>query len=85
MSRILLLIVAVLVFIWLLRRALAGRKPRGGPGQPGRPDSPPPELVACAHCGVHLPKIEALTGREPDGAVPALYFCSEDHMRRGPG
>ena len=85
MSRILLLIVAVLVFIWLLRRALAGRKLRGRPGQPGRPDSPPPELVACAHCGVHQPKNEALTGGDPDAATPRPYFCSEDHMRRGPG
>lgn len=90
MSRIVLLIIAVLVFIWLLRRALAGRKTRRGGGKPGRAEVPAPELVACAHCGVHLPKNEALATRGPDAAggpdaaAPGRYFCSEDHMRRGP-
>jgi uncharacterized protein len=85
MSRLILLTVAVLVFVWLLRRALAGRKSHRGPGRAGRPDVPPPELVACAHCGVHLPKNEAVPSRDPDAVAPGPYFCSEDHMRRGPG
>ena len=91
MSRIVLLTIAVLVFIWLLRRALAGRKTRReGGAKPGRAEVPAPELVACAHCGVHLPKNEALATRDPDAAgdpdaaAPGRYFCSEDHLRRGP-
>lgn len=85
MSRILLLVVAVLVMIWLLRRALSGRKPGSGAGRPGQPDSPAPELVACAHCGVHLPKNEAFAGRNADDSVSGAYFCSEDHLKLGSG
>ena len=85
MSRIVLLIVAVLVMIWLLRRALTGRKPGGGAGRPDRPVSPVPELVACAHCGVHLPKNEAVAGRNADGSVSGPYFCSESHLKLGSG
>lgn len=81
MSRVLLLLIAVLVLVWLLRRALAARKPRG-PGRPGTPGVPAPELVACAHCGVHLPKNEAIAGPE---TAPPRYFCSEEHLRVGTG
>lgn len=85
MSRILLLLIAVLVLVWLLRRALAGRKTRGGSGQASRPVQAAPELVACAHCGVHLPKNEALAGRDANGAESGRYFCSEDHLKLGSG
>ena len=81
MSRIVLLVVAVLVLIWLLRRALTSRKP--GAGRPVRPASPVPELVACAHCGVHLPKNEAVADRNADGSVSGPYFCSESHLKLG--
>ena len=82
MSRVLLLAIAVLVLVWLLRRALAARKPGRGPGRPGAPGVPAAELVACAHCGVHLPKNEAIEG---PGSVPQRYFCSEEHLRLGSG
>ena len=85
MSRIVLLVVAVLVLIWLLRRALTGRKPGAGAGRPGQPASPVPELVACAHCGVHLPKNEAVADRNADGSVAGPYFCSESHLKLGSG
>jgi uncharacterized protein len=32
------------------------------------------KMVACAHCGVHLPESEAI--RDGD-----KYFCSEEHRR----
>jgi uncharacterized protein len=34
------------------------------------------DLVACAHCGVHLPRSEA---RQAPGGL----YCSEEHARLG--
>jgi uncharacterized protein len=75
MTRLIFIVIAVVAVIWLLRRAIAG--PRRGAG-----DGPPPgpaqgELVACAHCGVNLPKSEA---RSAGGS----FYCSEEHWRLGP-
>jgi uncharacterized protein len=35
-------------------------------------------MVACAHCGLHLPRGEALE-------VSSRFFCSEEHRRAGAG
>ncbi len=67
MGRLILLALAVLVLVWLVRRALRAR---------GRRAPPPAELVGCAHCGVLLPRAEA---RSADGA----QYCSEEHARLG--
>jgi len=69
MGRLILLALAVLVLVWLVRRAL---RARGGPVPP-----PPAELVGCAHCGVLLPRAEA---RAADGR----HYCSDEHVRLGP-
>lgn len=71
MGRLILLALVVLVAVWLVRRALREREPPAGP--PGAPG----DLVACAHCGVHLPRGEARSA----GGVP---YCSEEHARLGP-
>jgi len=69
MGRLILLALALLVLVWLVRRALRSRS---------RPAPPPPaELVHCAHCGVLLPRAEA----RGDGG---LLYCSEEHARLGP-
>jgi len=72
MGRLVLLALAVLVLVWLVRRALGARHkdapPRAGPSG---------ELVRCAHCGVHLPRGEARTADGRD-------YCSEEHARLGP-
>ena len=80
MGRLLiLLLLGVVVAWWLLGRAArirGGEAPRAG--KPGNPDGAPPaqDMVQCAHCGVHLPRSEALTqGSE--------LFCSESHQRLG--
>ena len=54
MGRLILLALAVLVLVWLVRRALRAR----------RAPPPPAELIGCAHCGVLLPRTEA---RAADG------------------
>jgi uncharacterized protein len=72
MGRLILLALAVLILVWLIRRAFAGQKGdapvvRGAPG----------ELVACAHCGVLVPRTEA---REAAGD----QYCNDEHARLGP-
>jgi uncharacterized protein len=72
MFKLLLIVAAVVAVVWLLRRAIAG--PRRDEARPGAPSG---ELVACAQCGVNLPKAEA---RGEDGR----FYCSEEHWRLGP-
>ncbi|SAI70130.1 Uncharacterised protein [Bordetella ansorpii] len=47
--------------------------PRGG----GRAVVPAESMVRCAHCGIHLPRSEALLS---DGRT----WCSQEHARLGP-
>jgi uncharacterized protein len=75
MGRLILIAVAVLIVIWLLRRALAGPPAAGKP--PEQAGEPKGDLVSCAHCGVNLPKSEARS-------VGDRYYCSEEHWRLGP-
>ncbi len=66
-----LLILAVLALVWLLRASI---RPRVRP--PPSPTAPKPAevqpMLACSHCGVLLPRDDALRGR---GGV----FCSAEH------
>ena len=68
MLRVLILVAVVVgVALWLLK----GR----------RTDRTPPEpatMVACAHCGVHLPRPEATY--DADGRS----YCGEPHRLAGP-
>ena len=74
MGRILLLIVALFILIWLVRGLLLARK-RGEPPQTPGPGEG--EVVTCAHCGVNLPRAKS---RSAGG----LDYCSEEHWRLGP-
>lgn len=70
--KIILFIIALFVLLWLLRGAMARRGGRpADPKATRRRDAPQPMLV-CAHCGVHLPRDEALPGK---GGV----FCGDAH------
>jgi uncharacterized protein len=79
MGRIVVLVILVVVAVWLIRRALR----RAGFSKDPKADIPKSkkaiegELVACAHCGLNLPRGEALP------AGNSLY-CSEEHARNGP-
>lgn len=70
MGRLLVLLVLIVLAFWLVRRAL--RRVQNKP----EPLVKAGELVACAHCGVHLPREEA---RQGEGGV----YCSEEHARLG--
>lgn len=66
----LLIILVVLVVLWIARSARA----RMPPPTHKPADAPPAHepMLACMHCGLHLPRNEALPGR---GGV----FCGEAH------
>jgi uncharacterized protein len=66
--KIVLFLVAVFVLLWLLRGGMSRRSQPGSSSRPGAAQT----MLACAQCGVHLPRDEALPGR---GGV----FCSEAH------
>ena len=68
--KIVLFLIAVVVLLWLLKSGSSRRVPR----QASRGPAPvaTQAMLACAQCGVHLPRDEVLPGR---GGV----FCSEAH------
>ena len=68
--KILLFLVAVVLLLWLLRKSSTRRAPP--PAAPRDPAATPQPMLACAQCGGHLPRDEALPGR---GGV----FCGEAH------
>lgn len=73
MKYLVLLVVLVVAFgIWRSRRANETTS-RPGPA----PRALTQDMLACAHCGVHVPQAEALV------AGPHAYCCAE-HQRLGP-
>jgi uncharacterized protein len=77
----LLVIAFVLVVFWLWRHNRQAEREAAPP--PRRRTNDPAgkgitEMVACEVCHVHLPKSEALIGR--DG-----FYCSEAHRREAGG
>jgi uncharacterized protein len=72
MGRLLVLIILVVAAVWLIRRAW--RKSVGGATRPQPPLQQ--DLIACARCGMHLPRTEA---REAGGRL----YCGEEHARLG--
>ena len=72
--KVLLVLVVIAIGFWMLNKRLRGpvdRPPRA------RPPQAPAAMVACAHCGLHLPVADAV--REG-----AHVYCSEAHRRLGP-
>lgn len=65
----LVLLLVVVGVLWFARSRAAGKPARRGP--PGKPPPVQP-MVSCAHCGVHLPRDDAVDGAN------GLY-CSEAH------
>lgn len=60
----------VLLAAWLWR---TGRRDAGeGSDRSAPPPPDPQEMVRCAHCGVHLPRSEAVVGR-------LNLYCSAEH------
>lgn len=66
-----------LLVVWLVRGGRRSLPPSADPS-PAPDDAPAAaasgheEMVACVHCGVHLPQSEAI-------AAPAGWFCGQAH------
>lgn len=67
----LLMLVAVFALLWLLRGGVR-RRMRPPSDRQASTDDVPKSMLTCAHCGVHMPRDEALPGR---GGV----FCDAAH------
>ncbi|MEY4734227.1 MAG: hypothetical protein RLZZ464_2293 [Pseudomonadota bacterium] len=60
-------VLVVLVVVWAIKRG------RAGTAAPKASQAPTPtEMVACAHCGIHLPRAEAVSGHKGQ-------YCSTEH------
>ncbi|MBV8634935.1 MAG: hypothetical protein JO002_10630 [Burkholderiaceae bacterium] len=71
------LVIGLAVVVWLKRavaRVTHGTGPAGQPRQRA-PKGESETMLQCAHCGVHFPASEAVTG-----AAGAVY-CSADHRK----
>ncbi len=70
--KIFIFLVAIVVLLWLLRSSVR----RGAARPPAAPPTAAPPIAlpmtTCRHCGLHLPRDEALPGKGGD-------FCGEAH------
>ena len=87
MSKYLLIIGIALVVYWLWRqgRMAEAREARPKPTPAATTSAPrtspaPQDMVACARCGLHLPRSEALADG-PGGSAP--FYCSAAHRQSG--
>ena len=67
---VLLLVLAVVYAVWRNNNRPSAPPPRKAPPLP-----PPQDMVACQHCGLHLPRSEALTHGKH-------HYCCAEHQRR---
>lgn len=70
MSKIVILVIAFAAAFWLLR----GLRKRSGGEAPPPANSAVEDMVRCAHCGVHLPRGEAVMSQQ-------RFFCSSQHRQ----
>lgn len=73
-----LLVVVIGVFALMGRSRRPPATPDAKPAKPGRSEPAPATMLACAHCGLHLPGDEA--HRDAEGRA----FCSDAHRLAGP-
>jgi uncharacterized protein len=79
MGRLLILLVIVVGVAWWLlgRNARVAAARRDADASPASKPEAAQDMIACAHCGVHLPRGDALLEGE-------RVYCSDDHRRLGP-
>lgn len=76
--KFLLIVVVVAVALWMVLRTRRKPDAKSGETASNNTRAEPAAMIACAHCGVHLPREEAL-------ADPSeLRYCSEAHRALGP-
>ena len=75
--KFLLLLVVVAFAFWLLKTKGRAAPPPSRKAPPKAPE-PAATMLACVHCGVHLPQAD--TVQDADGRT----YCSEAHRLAGP-
>lgn len=73
--KILLVLAVVLVAFWIWRNNRLGQRDESRPTATRAPQLPA-IMVACAHCGMHLPDTEAVRGAQ------GVYCCHEHRRQR---
>ena len=71
MGKVLLVVAVIAAVYFIVRaytRAMAAKNPLESEQRPTE------DMVQCAHCGVHLPRGDSITGGE-------RYFCSNEHRQ----
>ena len=71
--KILLVLAAVLLGVWLWRSNRQKSNPKQRPAAPKTLD-----MVRCAQCAVHVPSMEAIEGKK------GMYCCTEHRQRAEP-
>lgn len=80
MAKLILIVVLALVVIWWLRGLRRPAPPAAS--RRGREAAMKSQaMVPCAHCGVHLPRTEAVAGAPGTG----VHYCSEAHRLAAEG
>lgn len=75
MLKLLLLVVIVWLVYSLLKKY--SRSVAGDEGSEPSASASPEDMVRCAHCGVHLPRSEAILSHDE-------FFCCEAHCSKHP-
>ncbi len=70
--KFLLVMAVVLVAFWIWRNNRLGD--RDASRKPPQAPQSPAIMVACAHCGMHLPSVEAVQGNRG-------VYCCHEHRR----
>lgn len=73
---IVLAVVAVAIWIWRNNRREEIRAAKPPPQRPARVGQPE-AMVRCAHCGMHLPAVDAVAGRSGSYCTPAHRQAAE--------
>lgn len=73
--RVLLLLILLLIVAWWANRALERRRNRAR-AKPAAKKRLAERMLACDHCGVHIPESEGVRGETG-------FFCCDEHRRLG--
>ena len=76
-----LLVIVIAVGVWRSRRRAENLQARRPAARADGRLQPPQDMVACAHCGLHLPRSDALV--LGNASRPACY-CTAEHRAPGP-
>ncbi|MDO8904171.1 PP0621 family protein [Hydrogenophaga sp.] len=69
-------VILVAIYIWRNNRLRSDDDKPARKAPRSNKLAPPTVMVACRHCGTHLPEAEAVKGRQGT-------YCSDEHLRLG--